>query len=1548
MADLSERLAALPPEKQAFLALRMKQEGIDLPPDYILPVPRNGESYPLSFSQERLWFFNKLAPGNPVYNLPVALRIDGNLRVDLLHRSIDEIVRRHEALRLTFTEVDDEPRQIVQEPEPTALPILDFRHLSSERRESLVEEVAAASARRSFNLRTGPLIAFALLRLAPDEHVLLLVVHHIVSDGWSAGVFVRELAALYGAYAAGERPQLPDLPVHFLDYVLWQRGRVEDGAFEQAVAFWKERLAGAPNILELPGDRPRPPVQSFQGSTVSRTVSRSLSAKFRDLCRREGVTLFMGLVAAFQALLARYTGREDIVIGTPVAGRDQRHTGDLIGFFVNTLVLRTSLAGDPTVRQLLQRVSETVLEAFAYQEIPFEQIVEAVRPERVLSHTPIFQIAFVLQNAPMQALQLPDVQIEPLQIDGGVAKFDLHLDVVETGDGLKLTIEYSSDLFDSPTIERMMAHYERLLLGFIAGPDEPVWGIELLSSEERLRILRTWNETDRPYPTTGVHALVAEQAAAAPSAVAIVEGDRQVTYGQLMAGASRLAHLLQARGVRRGDRIGIYLERGAELIEALLAVLAAGAAYVPLDMSYPAERLALMAEDGDLAFVLTHEDLAGDLPIAPDKTLALDTLAAELRRYPADAPCVTVAPDDLAYIIYTSGSTGRPKGVSVPHRGIVRLVRETNYIEITTDHCLAQASNVSFDAATFEIWGALANGARLVFIPRQVALNPRELKVLLEQEDVTTLFLTTALFNQIARVAPKAFAGLQDVLFGGEAVDPTYVRRVLEHAPPERLLHVYGPTENTTYSTWFEVTNVADGATTVPIGRPLGNDKIYVLDEEMRPLPEGIPGELYVGGAGLAWGYHRRPALTAQRFVPDPFASDPGRRLYRTGDLVRWCGEGEIEFIGRIDHQVKLRGFRIELAEIEIVLGQHPAVEESVVLLREDAPGDRRLVGYIVLHAAPEVAGRPLPDEEALRNYLKERLPEYMVPSRFVLLDNLPLNPNGKIDRKALPRPDQATGREAGAYAPPVTPAEKTLAAIYARALNVERMGRHDNFFEMGGDSIKAIQVANAAEQAGLALSTKQIFQHQTVAELAQIAAPEEPAQKERRPRALPLLPAVVQLREVEPGRLQQAYQAFLFESDDSLDVKALQGAFDALLQRHEALSAPFSGEAPVQGGDVPAIAVHAFTDVADDGRQEARVRELAAELNVDGGPLLAAAVLRDAGQRDRLLLIGHELTLDADSWRVVAQDLALAYSQIRGEQPVQIPASADLSRVAEAFQAHLVSDAVVAELAQWQEEARAADGQSDHAPRPASYQTLVTEYDAEHTAACLQTLPAAYHLDVDELLALSLAWALHQAHPVPDVRLALVRRNLQGIEELATVRAVGPLATTYPVTLPMPAGPLPAALPALKESLRKESAPALALVLGQTMADDAMRRSLAPLPRPDVRLRYCPLPQTDGSLVARANVTPAGAAAGPYPLEICAAIRYDRLTLRCSFDSDHFSTEEVEQLLYGVRQALGELMAHYEADGEGAYTPSDFPMAQLDARELNALLNTLNRTGRT
>jgi len=1054
----------------------------------VLPIARVSRDLdlPLSFAQQRLWVIDQLNPGSAAYNIPLAIRISGPLNCLALEQSFNELIARHESLRTTFQSRNGQPVQIIAAPEPFHLPLVDLGDLAEAEREAETQRRSASEAGRPFDLGQGPLLRIQLLRLAADSHVLLLVMHHIVSDGWSMDVLVQELTQLYDAFNQGQPSPLPELPIQYADFAVWQRQWLAENVLEEQLAYWKQQLSGDLAVLDLPTDWPRPAVQTYPGANYSFALTSETTAALKQLGEESGATLFMTLLAAFKALLARLSGQEDILIGAPIAGRSRAELETLIGFFVNTLVLRTDLGGNPTFVALLERVRDVSLTAYQYQDVPFEKLVEELRPERDVSRTPLFQVMFSVQKGGQEELAVEQLAFTSLPATTATAKFDLTLVLEESGEGLRGGLNYNTDLFAPGTIERMIGQYQRLLSAVIANPELHLSELPLLTEAEKQQQLVDWNDTQAEYPQQCIQELFEAQVAQSAEAVALVFGEEEITYSELNQRANQLAHYLRQHGVGPEVPVGISLDRSVDLVVGLLAIIKAGGAYVPLDPEYPLERLAFMIEDAGLTILLTRELFSTALPPSAAAVVCVDRDAGVIAEQSCENPLLLSHPDDLAYVIYTSGSTGIPKGVSVPHRAVVRLVWNTNYIELTSTARIAQASNASFDALTFELWGALLHGGQLVGVSRDLVLSPEDFSDEIAQRGINTMFLTTALFNQMAHNAPQAFRSLRYLLFGGEAVDPQSVRRVLEQGAPQQLRHVYGPTENTTFSTYQVVEQVAADAVTVPIGAPIANTTAYVLDQRLEPAPIGVAGELYLGGAGLAREYLRRPELTAEKFVPHPYSAEGGARLYRTGDQVRWLADGTLEFLGRLDQQVKLRGFRVELGEIESVLNEHEALQESVVLARVDGPGERRLVAYVVAEVGAGInAGE-------LRRYARGRLPEYMVPSAFVLLDRLPLTTNGKVDRRALPAPEESRLDPGEDYTAPETEEERILAGVWAEVLRVERVGVCDNYFALGGDSIRSVQVLSLAKERGLSFSLRQLFQYQTIRELACAISSEE------------------------------------------------------------------------------------------------------------------------------------------------------------------------------------------------------------------------------------------------------------------------------------------------------------------------------------------------------------------------------------------------------------------------------------------------------------------------
>ncbi len=1041
--------------------------GLEIPA--IVPMSR-GETAPLSFAQQRLWFLDRLDPGSPSYNLPRAVRITGKLNPTALEHCFTEIVRRHEILRTQFVSLNRNPLQQIIPATPFNLPVIDLQGLSPEDSEAQVRRITEAEARQGFNLESDRLLRGQLLQLGATEWVLLFTLHHIVSDGWSTGVLIRELAALYPEFSEGKPSPLPELPIQYADFALWQQNWLQGAILETQLGYWKEQLGGSLPVLELPTDKPRPPVQTFRGNNVSLTLPPALSESLKQLSGQQGVTLYMTLLAAFKTLLYRYSGQADILVGSPIANRNHGEIEQSIGFFVNTLVLRTDLSDNPSFCQLINRVRKVTLGAYAHQDLPFEKLVEALQPERDLSRHPLFQVMFIFQNAPVTPLELPGLTLEPLEHENGTAKYDLSLYVRETDAGLEATWEYNTDLFEPATIQRMQGHWQTLLEAIATAPETPISHLPLLTPTEEQQLLIQGNQTQADYPQTAcLHHLFEAQAQRTPDAVAVEFAGDRLTYRQLNIKANQLAHYLQEWGVQPNQLVGLYIERSLDMAIALLGILKAGAAYLPLDPAYPSERLQFTLADAGVSVLLTHQHLVPKLPTDQARVFCLDTDWRTIAPSSPKNPRSPVQAENLAYIIYTSGSTGKPKGVEISHRALVNfLTSMQRQPGLTSEDILLSVTTLSFDIAALELFLPLIVGAKLLLVSREVATDGVRLAQTLNASGTTVMQATPATWRLLLAAGWEGSSSLK-IFCGGEALDSTLAQQLQERCA--ELWNMYGPTETTIWSLVYRVEKFRG---MVPIGRAIANTQVYVLDSHLQPVPLGVPGELYIGGDGLARGYLNRPELTQEKFISNPY--QPGSRLYKTGDLVRYLADGNLEFIARIDNQVKLRGYRIELGEIEAVLAQHPQVQQSVVVLRET-----RLIAYWV-KAATELI---LPD---LKGFLKTKLPAYMVPAVFVELETLPLTPNGKIDRKSLPVPDFTGPKET--WVAPRTPLEIQLAELWLEVLKIERSGLYDNFFELGGHSLLATQlISRIREVFQVELPLKTLFEAPTIAQLGEAIA---------------------------------------------------------------------------------------------------------------------------------------------------------------------------------------------------------------------------------------------------------------------------------------------------------------------------------------------------------------------------------------------------------------------------------------------------------------------------
>jgi amino acid adenylation domain-containing protein len=1366
-ARVNARKSRLSPDKQAMLRNRLRGESSGKQASDLIPKRPLEEPAPLSFAQQRLWFLDQLEPGSPLYNITSAFRYRGELDAQALARSVNEIIRRHESLRATFVMNGKAPYQRVTPELALTIPSTDLCDLSEAEQEAEVQRCIAAEARKPFDLSTGPLLRLHLLRLGQGKHVILMTIHHIVSDGRSMDVLAGELTTLYRAYTQGNESPLPELTVQYTDYAHWQRRWLQGETLNEQLAYWKHQLRGELPTLDFPTDRPRPDRQTVAGDCRFFAAAPALTAQLKALSAQEGVTLFTTLLATLAALIHRYTGQADIIIGSPVAGRNRPELEPLIGFFVNTLALRLDLTGDPDARALIGRAHETVIGAQANQDIPFEKIIEELRLQRDPGRTPLFQILLAYQQGLRRQGGHFDSEITPLPSHSGTAKFDLTFGLTDDGQAISGGVEYNKALFDEATIDRLIRHLLNLSSSMAQSPDLPISRLSLLGEEEELEITRNCDPA-KVYEAPGcLHEWFAGQAAATPDAIALCDAAHQLSYAELDAQANQVGNYLRSHGARAGEVVGIVMERRVELVIAILGTLKSGAAYLPLDPAHPVERLRWMLDDAGTRLVISDGPQALALAGAGATALCLDQDLEQIIQQSRERPQGESDAGHVAYIIYTSGSTGKPKGVMAPHSAVTRLMRAAeSHMEFDSGDVWTLFHSHAFDFSVWEMWGALLYGGRLVVVSYEVSRSPEKFLRLLVEERVTALNQTPSAFNQLisaeARLGSSGLA-LRYVIFGGEALEPkklkSWVVRQGDESP--RLINMYGITETTVHVTSRRISraDVSGGAGSV-IGQPLGDLQVYVLDQGRQVAPVGVFGELYVGGAGVTIGYWGRPELTAERFVPDPFSREPGQRLYRSGDRGRYLANWELEYAGRVDEQVKLRGFRIELGEIEAVLSDCPGVSEAAVRLHGKEE-NARLVGYLAPQEGAEV------DTQRLRQYLKERLPEYMVPKAFVIMERLPLTPNGKLDRRALPPPDESRLEEEKEYIAPRTLTEEMVARIMANTLEIERVGLFDDFFDLGGHSLLATQlVAHIRDVFSVEVELRQLFESATV---EMISGYIEDAQRENHGVKTPPLVAVPRdgnlplsfaqrrlwfLDRLHPGMATYNIPTAIV-LDGPLDVKALGDSLSEIVRRHEALRVTFAlvdGE-PVQLFSEPAAANWSLVDLSEKPEPERRseaqriVAEEAAEpFDLARGPLYRTRLLRLGPEEHVALLTMHHIISDGWSLRIFSDELRTLYeASVKGESASLAPLAIQYADYAVWQREWMQGEILEAELSYWRKQLAGSppmlDMPTDH-PRPIEQsfrggsRTILLDEDVtewlrrfsrEHTATLYMTLLAAF-----------------------------------------------------------------------------------------------------------------------------------------------------------------------------------------------------------------------------
>ncbi|MDP9785926.1 non-ribosomal peptide synthetase [Pseudomonas fluorescens] len=1569
---LARRFIGLPLDKRRMFLAALAREGVEFSG---FPIPRGVEAedrQALSYAQQRMWFLWQLEPDSGAYNLPGAVRLKGALSLSALEQAFADLVARHETLRTVFQRQADD--SLLQVPSSTALVIghKDFSALPTVEREQAVRQAAEEQSMQPFDLSSGPLLRVELLKLDEQEHVLLLTLHHIVSDGWSMNVLIDEFIRFYDAHEAGVAPQLADLPIQYSDYALWQRRWLEAGELQRQLDYWQAQLGDEHPVLELPIDYPRPVLPSYRGRRLEHVVEAALVEQLRGVARQHGVTLFMLLLGTFNILLHRYTGQDDLRVGVPIANRNRREIEGLIGFFVNTQVLRVQLDGQARLGDLLRDIKETALGAQAHQDLPFERLVEAMKLERSLSHNPLFQVMYNHQPevADVTTLKVGSgLELGVIEWESRSTQFDLSLDTYEKGGSLHAAFTYASDLFHPETIERMARHWTLLLRNIANDPQQRVGELALLAPAEHRQLITDWARHDTTWPSERpVHELFEAQAERSPDAIALICDGQRLTYDQLNARSNRLARTLVAAGVGPDVLVGIAVDRSLELVVAILAVLKAGGAYVPLDPQYPADRLRFMIEDSASRLLLSQSHWLERLPVPEGvRCLCLDQAESWESAEPGNLQRKVWA-ESLAYVMFTSGSTGRPKGVGISHGALSKhAFASQHYYALSSADCVLQFATFNFDAFGEQLFGPLTCGASVLLRGNEVWDSETLYRQIVEQ-GITVMDLTTAYWNMIAKefaaVGPRDYAALRQVHSGGEAMPPEGVqawrRAGLEQI---KLLNTYGPTEATVTATTLDcsdyVFNRRPLPLTLPIGQPLPGRHTYLLDAHLEPTPVGVIGELLIGGELLARGYFQRPALTAERFIPDPF-STTGARLYRTGDLARFNILGQIEYVGRVDHQVKIRGLRIELGEVEARLLELEAVSEAVVLAVQGG-SSLQLVGYVVpqdaalVSASAEEQGAA---RETLKAQLKERLPDYMVPTQLLFLAQLPLSPNGKLDRKALPSVDASQLQQA--FIAPRSELERGIAAIWQDVLKLEQVGLTDNFFELGGDSIISIQVVSRSRQAGIHFTPRDLFQHQTVQGLASVAQQggsgrvidQGPVIGE-----LPLLPIQQVFFEDAIAQRHHWNQTVLLRSHLPLQAPALLQALNALLAHHDALRSRFIETPDGWRAEVSPITVEPELLWTADNLSAAELEDLCAKaqrsLDLQNGPLLRAVLASMADGSQRLLLAVHHLAVDGVSWRILLEDLQRAYQQASAGGAIKLPAKTSAYKAwGEHLQAYASTESVQAELTFWQQQLQGAvvdlPWDNPQGSRQSRYaKVLHSRLDKNLTQQLLQQAPAAYRTQVNDLLLTALARVICRWTGQADT---LIQLEGHGREELFKgvdlTRTVGWFTSLFPVRL-TPADGVGTAIKQIKEQLRAIPNKGIGFGVLRYLGDNTSQACLKALPLPCITFNY--LGQFDGSFDARegALFSPAGESAGleqspDAPLDNWLGIEgqvYDgELDLRWTFSDQQFNEATIARLADDYARELEALIGHCCSTDAMGVMPSDFPLARITQAQLDAI----------
>ena len=1538
-------------------AMRAGRKG-EAPP--LARVSREGK-LPLSFAQQRLWFIEQLEPGTAVYNCPAGVRLEGRLNLELLERTINEITRRHEALRSRIEVEEGQPVQIIDVWKPRKLDVKDLRGVEGPEKEAEVTRIAREEAMTGFDLSRGPLLRVKVLKLEETEHVLLFTMHHIVSDGASTGILIRELGALYQAYCLGGASPLPELEIQYADYAAWQREYLTGSVLETEVGYWKDRLQGTA-VIDLPTDRARPVASSYRGGCERLEIGASLSESLRRLSQREGATLFMALMAAFKALVMRYSGEEDVSVGTAIANRTRREIEGLIGFFVNTVVLRTHLGGNPRFRELIERVRVTALEAYAHQEAPFEKLVEEINPERDLSRSPLFQVMMTLENTRQEVLEISGLKLSGIEEETGAAKFDLTLALADGGGNLTGSLEYSQDLFDGETIRRMARHYEKVLEEVARDAGQRIGEIELMGEAEKRQIVEACNETEREYGGTRfVHEMIRAQAGVRGDSIAVRSEQGELSYGELERRANQLGNYLRGRGIGLEDVVGICADRSVEMVIAMLGILKVGAAYLPIDESYPEERVRYMLEDAAAKALLTQgaagRRFGGDNLLA--EVFDLEGMWEEIAKEREESSDAKMEEDNLAYVIYTSGSTGKPKGVMIKHGGL------TNYLKWASEAYRIEEglgapvqSSIGFDLTVTSLYGPLVNGKRVDLLAQEEKIDALS-TALTHERGYSLVKITPAHLDLLAlQMRDLEVEGRAGVLvIGGESLMSAGLRYWQERAQGTRLINEYGPTETVVGCCVYEAKAEAGGRKSVPIGKPIANVRMYILDQQLEPTPIGVKGEICISGAGLARGYLGKPELTAEKFIPNRFSAKGGERIYRTGDVGRHLRAGNIEYIGRMDGQIKIRGYRVELGEIQAVLNQHPGVRQSAIITEEIDGRGLRLVGYVVGESGITAA--------ELKKYVRERLPGYMVPPAIMVLAEMPVTANGKIDRKRLPAAENGDRILEQEYVGPRTPAEETLSEIFKKVLKLNHVGVYDNFFELGGDSILSIQIISRANEAGLGLTPKQLFQHQSIAELAAVVGQRNtmPAEQEEVMGEAPLTPVQEWFFEEHPRGPERYNQAVMIESRQELDLEAFREVIKQLVRQHDVLRHRFRRtdrgwrqicEPPDENTALEEVDLSEVDESLESELIEAAAEKYQKGLNLEQGPLIRVVVFGGKGRRQRVLIVAHHLLIGGVSWRILLEDMERGYEQASRGAEIKFGAkTTSYVRWAKRLKEEAQSERSREEAGYWLalegKKVRGLPVEIVGSNIKASSRSVTVSLSEDETRGLLQEVARASKMQIDEILLAAVARSVSEWSGEDTVLIDVEGHGREEIiEDVDLTQTVGWFTSFYPVNIEIKGADSVEILRNAKERIREASRQGIYYGMLKYLSDEPeLRERLRTLPRAEISFSY--FAQPDQNLSERplfqttrepVGLTQSSKLNSRYLIELNSGITGGRLQMVWTYGENLYRQETIEALAEKTLGSVRDLIAESLSSPDRSYIPSDFPLIKIDQEQLDKILS--------